>query len=270
MKTDIKFSAIFLLAILLNACATLKMQVDETKTSNFPTNKQISHSFYLIGDAGLSGETESSSAIEAFKEELKKANSANSSAIFLGDNIYPKGLVGKDDDSRADAEKQLNAQIDAVRDFKGKSIFIPGNHDWYSGIKGLKRQEKYIEDALGKNTFQPENGCPIEKVKISDDVVLLVIDSQWYITNWDKHPTMNDNCDIKTRVDFINELSSEIKKARGKTTVIAMHNPMFTNGPHGGQFSFGSHMTPAPVLGTLKNVIRKTGGVSHADLQNKM
>jgi hypothetical protein len=26
--------------------------------------------------------------------------------------------------------------------FQGKTIFIPGNHDWYNGIKGLERQEK--------------------------------------------------------------------------------------------------------------------------------
>ena len=44
---------------------------------------------------------------------------------------------------------------------------------------------------------------------------------------------------------------------------------MFTNGPHGGQYSFSSHLTPLPVLGTLKNVLRKTSGISPADLQNK-
>ena len=43
---------------------------------------------------------------------------------------------------------------------------------------------------------------------------------------------------------------------------------MYTNGSHGGQFSFGSHMKPIPVLGTLKNVIRKTSGVANVDLQN--
>lgn len=64
-------------------------------------------------------------------------------------------------------------------------------------------------------------------------------------------------------------LKDEVKKARGKTTIIAVHHPMFSNGPHGGQYSFGSHMKPLPVLGTLKNVIRRTGGVSNADLNNK-
>lgn len=264
-----KITFLFVVIISLNACATYNSQYKATiKQTAFP-DKKIAHSFYLIGDAGNSPIGSSSEALKAFKSELNKA-SKNSTAIFLGDNIYPKGLPGKKDESRAFAEYQLKAQTSAVKDFKGEAIFIPGNHDWYSnGLKGLKRQEKYIEDALGKNTFLPENGCPIEKVEISDDIVMIIIDSEWYLTNWDKHPTINDDCEIKTRFKFFEELESLIKKARGKTTIIALHHPMFTNGPHGGQYDFVSHLKPIPVLGTLKNILRKTSGVSPADLQNK-
>ena len=264
-----KITFLFVVIIFLNACATYNSQYKATiKQTAFP-DKKIAHSFYLIGDAGNSPIGSSSEALKAFKSELNKA-SKNSTAIFLGDNIYPKGLPGKNNESRAFAEYQLKAQTSAVKDFKGEAIFIPGNHDWYSnGLKGLKRQEKYIEDALGKNTFLPENGCPIEKVEISDDIVMIIIDSEWYLTNWDKHPTINDDCEIKTRFKFFEELESLIKKARGKTTIIALHHPMFTNGPHGGQYDFVSHLKPIPILGTLKNILRKTSGVSPADLQNK-
>ena len=131
--------------------------------------------------------------------------------IFLGDNIYEKGMPSKNNANRAFAEFQLNTQSGAAKDFKGQTIFIPGNHDWYSGLKGLKRQEKYIEDILGKNSFLPENGCPIEKVDISDEVTLIVVDSEWYITDWNKHPTINDECEIKTRVKFFDELEGLIK-----------------------------------------------------------
>ncbi|MCF6347302.1 MAG: metallophosphoesterase [Flavobacteriaceae bacterium] len=258
-----------LFIFLLNACATYNTQINNANiNTQFPT-KEIAHSFYLIGDAGNSELGTSSVALQYFKQELSKA-SENSTAIFLGDNIYPKGLPKKGHENRAFAEHQLNMQTNAVKDFKGNTIFIPGNHDWYAnGLKGLKRQEKYIEDILGKNTFLPENGCPIEKVHISDAIELIVIDSEWYLTNWDKHPTINDDCEIRTKAKFFEELKGLIKKARGKTTLIAMHHPMFTNGPHGGQYSFGSHMKPLPVLGTLKNVLRKTSGVSPADLQNQ-
>ncbi|WP_203255931.1 metallophosphoesterase [Hyunsoonleella ulvae] len=256
------------LIMMLHACATYSPQYNKAaKQPSFP-DKAIAHSFYLIGDAGVSAEAESSQAVASFKAELSRAPK-QSTVIFLGDNIYPKGLPKKGQEGRVSAENQLNAQISAVEDFKGETVFIPGNHDWYSdGLKGLKRQEKYIEDALGKHTFLPENGCPIERVKIGEDIVLIIVDSEWYVTNWDKHPTINDDCAIKTRTKFFDELEGEIKKARGKTTIIAVHHPMFTNGSHGGQYSFKSHMSPLPILGTLKNLIRKTGGVVTVDNQN--
>ena len=167
-------------------------------------------------------------------------------------------------DGRDLAEHRLQVQIDAAKDFKGRRIFIPGNHDWYNGTDGLKRQERFVEDALGKDSFLPENGCPIEKVAISDDIVLILVDSEWYITNWDKHPNINDNCEIKTRNKFLDEFESQIKKARGKTTIVAIHHPMFTNGPHGGQYSAKQWLKPLPLLG---GIVRKTGGVSPSDMQ---
>ena len=265
-----KYSLLILVVFIFNACATLKLQVDEDAILPFPGQKTISHSFYLLGDGGLSPVDSTASAISEFKEELNKANK-HSTAIFLGDNIYPKGLPKKEARGRAFAEHQLNVQIDAVKGFKGNTIFIPGNHDWYSdGVDGLKRQEKYIEGKLGKNTFLPENGCPIERINISDDIVLILLDSEWYLTDWDKHPAMNDNCEIKTRTKFFDEFESEIKKARGKTTIVALHHPIYSNGSHGGQYSFASHMKPIPVLGTLKNIIRKTGGIITVDMQNKL
>lgn len=266
----LKFFVVALtLFLLFNACATFKPQYKSTSIDTSPSETDIEHSFYLIGDGGNSKLGESSKTLEAFKKELSKA-SENSTAIFLGDNIYDRGLPKKNDEKRAFAEHQLNVQTNVVKNFKGQTIFIPGNHDWYSdGLEGLKRQEKYIKDTIGKNTFLPENGCPIKNIHVSDDIELILIDSQWYITNWGKHPTINDDCDIKTRNSFFDEYKSLIKKSRGKTTVVALHHPMYTNGSHGGQFTFGDHMKPLPVLGTLKNVIRKTSGISNADLQNK-
>ncbi len=270
MQVISRIISIFLALLIFNACATFKVQYANKvyQTIEFPDTK-IEHSFYLIGDAGNSPMGSETEALKLFTTELEKA-SKNSTALFLGDNIYPKGLPNKSDPERDFAEHQLNVQINSVKKFKGKAIFIPGNHDWYSdGLKGLKRQEDYVEDHLKKNSFLPQNGCPIEVIDITDNIVLLAIDSEWYLTNWNNHPTMNDECDIKTRVKFFDELEGEIKKADGKTTLIVLHHPMFSNGPHGGQYSFKDHMKPFPILGAIKNIMRKTGGVVTADIQNK-
>ena len=126
-------------------------------------------------------------------------------------------MPSKKDDSRALSEHRLKIQFESVKGFKGNSIFIPGNHDWYAdGAKGLKREQEFVEKHLGKNSFLPKNGCPIKTVDVSDNIVLIIVDSHWYVTNWDRHPTINDNCDIRTRSIFIDEFRSEVKKARGK------------------------------------------------------
>ncbi|PTX63959.1 calcineurin-like phosphoesterase family protein [Kordia periserrulae] len=263
-------TGILILIVLFNACATYKAQYAEKKSvSPFPTEKTIKHTFYLIGDAGNSPLGDKAIALKMMEKELQKA-SKNSTAIFLGDNIYPAGLPKKSSILREFAAHQLDAQTSIVKDFKGRTIFIPGNHDWYSdGLEGLKRQEKYIEDIVGKNTFLPEDGCPIEKIHVSEDIELILLDTQWYITNWDRHPTINDDCEIKTRTKFLEEYSSLIKKARGKTTIVALHHPMYTNGPHNAQYTFKTHLTPIPILGSLKNLIRSTSGTANVDQSHK-
>ena len=108
---------------------------------------------------------------------------------------------------------------------------------------------------------------------MSKDIALIIIDSQWYLENWDDNPTMNNRCEIKTRENFFLEFESLIKKNRGKTTLVALHHPLLTDGAHGGKFSFKQHMAPSngfplPILGTIANFIRKMGGVTAQDVQN--
>ncbi|MGB0891822.1 MAG: metallophosphoesterase [Flavobacteriaceae bacterium] len=259
----------FIAIVLLTGCATYKAQFSKEKTAiTVKNDSDISHSFYLIGDAGNSNLGSVSPALSYLDKHISKSDK-NSTLLFLGDNVYETGIPSKKSKEYPLAKHRIEAQTSIAKKFAGRSIFIPGNHDWYNGLDGLKREEKLVEKALGKNSFLPENGCPLKKVNISKDVVLIIVDTHWYVTNWDNHPKINDNCEIKTRVKFFDEFKGLIKKARGKTTIIAMHHPMFTNGPHGGYYSLKSHMSPLPILGTVKNVLRKTTGITNTDLQNK-
>lgn len=262
------------LLVVLSSCASFNTQVDNTINQNIkkPTS-ELSHQFFLVGDAGNAAINATTPPLLSLEQRLIN-NPERTTVLFLGDNIYPKGLPKKSDPSYALAKHRLETQINAVKNFNGNHIFIPGNHDYYSnGIKGLKRQEKLIENALGKGSFLPENGCPITSVKIGKDIALIIIDSQWYLENWNHNPTMNNRCEIKTREDFFLEFESLIKKNRSKTTIVALHHPLLTDGAHGGKFSFKQHIAPSnkypiPVLGTLTNLIRKMGGVTPQDVQN--
>ncbi|WP_284653224.1 metallophosphoesterase [Flavobacterium terrisoli] len=258
--------------VLLQSCATHQPQYNKNNNKSVTTEATDStnavHTFYLIGDAGNAEMDSTIITLKSLKKKLDKSNK-NATLLFLGDNIYPAGLPKKEDSERKLAEHRLDVQLNIAENFKGKTVFIPGNHDWYNnGLDGLKRQQEYVEKKLGKKSFLPKDGCSIESININEEIILIIVDSQWYITNWDNHPTINEDCEIKTRTQFLEEFRSEIKKARGKTTIVAIHHPMFSNGAHGGKYDFKSHLQPIPILGTLKNLLRKTTGISNADLQN--
>ena len=266
-----------LLLLITFSCATYKPQYtsEEFIATELPA-KRVETKLYLIGDAGYSPPNGMSDALTAFHNYVSDKDTKGHFAIFLGDNIYPEGLPEKGHKYRVSAENALNGQLKSLENFNGTPIFIPGNHDWYSnGLEGLKRQEKFIEDALGKNTFLPEDGCPIESIDVSDTIQLIIVDSEWYIENWNKNPTINDDCEIKTRERFLEELGGEIKKSEKKTTIIAMHHPMYTNGIHGGYYPAYRHLYPSasniplPILASLVTQIRTQGGVSIQDRFNE-
>lgn len=267
----------FLILLLLNACTTYEAQyTNKNDKQNVIPNKEIDKIFYLIGDAGRSPIGGMSPALTALNKYIEDKKTKGDYTLFLGDNVYPAGLPKKNHKNSVSAENALNAQTNSVKNFKGKTIFIPGNHDWYAnGLVGLKDEEKYIEDLLGKNTFLPENGCPLKSVDVSETIQLIIIDTQWYLENWNKHPTVNDDCEIKTRERFFEEVEGALKKAQNKTIIFAMHHPMYTNGIHGGKYALSKHLyplqkkIPLPGIASLLAQLRTQGGVSIQDRYNE-
>ncbi|WDF62430.1 metallophosphoesterase [Flavobacterium sp. KACC 22763] len=262
------------------SCATRKPQygksVSANETENATDTIKIAHTFFLVGDAGNADEEQAQQTLELLHQKLKKANK-KSTLLFLGDNIYPKGFPSdKHPEDKALAETKLTNQLKLTKGFKGKTVVIPGNHDWYSGIKGLERQAdfvaKYLDDKKG---FLPRKSCPIENTKIDSTTTLIAVDSEWFLEDWNDHPTINDNCEIKTREAFFEELEGLLNKNQEKTVVLAIHHPLLSNGTHGGQFSLEKQLfpleqkIPLPVIGSFINLLRKTSGVNPQDIQNK-
>jgi hypothetical protein len=175
---------------------------------------------------------------------------------------------------RGEAEASLNSQIALAGLFSGKTYFIPGNHDWYHGLDGLKEQEKLVTAALGKKAFQPGKGCAVNSVEVTDSITVITADSQWYFANWDNYPTINDDCDIKTREAFFLELESLLNKTKTKRYSLPYTTPLMSGGAHGGQFSFErnfpvAHAYTAACISSLGNLLRSTGGVIDQDLQSR-
>lgn len=255
------YSPLLLLPLLLCSCAVYKKQyskeVKQWDKRVLPADSKIQHTMYLVGDAGKPALKGSTPVLLYLKSQLD-VESKNSSIIFLGDNIYEYGMPPEEEEApRKQAEININAQLDILNEYKGRPIFLPGNHDWRGwGLKGLKEQEKYIETYLNsrkgkadksswENYFLPDDGCSgPEVVELSDQVVVIVIDSQWWLADWDKEPKINEGCEARNRASFKFIFENVIRKYRNKNIVIAMHHPMYTYGSHGGGYSVKQHLFP--------------------------
>src|SRR4051812_4212599 len=80
---------------LMQSCATNHPQFGSKARpfikDNFDNSKSISHTFFLLGDAGMPDEPQSKQLFSILKDRLTKADSS-STLLFLGDNIYPDGM----------------------------------------------------------------------------------------------------------------------------------------------------------------------------------
>ena len=257
---NLRHLPLLLLVVIITSCATL------TTTNLYQENipKEVNTSgvnVFLIGDAGLPEGTEPPKALSSMGKLFSQATE-DDVLLFLGDNIYPKGIPDSIAVNYEDAKFALELQTDIADTFPGTVVFMPGNHDWYSGLDGLKEQEELVEDALGDDTFLPKNGCPIETVEVSDDLAIIVIDTEWYIANWDDYPEINRECgEIDSREKFLEEFRDKLSDYQDRAVVLAMHHPLFTNGPHDGQFKYPFN----PI-----NVLRRTTGVVWEDLQHPL
>jgi len=255
--------------------------------SSAHNNDSISYTLFLIGDVG-DDTLLSSPVLTLLKSQLKEANDVTSAVIFLGDNIYPEGLHKKKHENRTEDETRLNAQLDILVDFKGDIVFLAGNHDWEKdGQKGdnfVRRQEKYIEDYLKKgNIFLPDNACPgPEVVELNDNLVLIIIDTQWWLHKYDKPRGEQDDCVVLDKGGLISQFSDLLKKYKNKNVFIAAHHPLYSNGVHGGKFPVKDHIfpltainkslyLPLPVIGSIYPLYRQMLGnrqdIAHPDYQ---
>jgi predicted phosphodiesterase len=253
---------------------------------NIAELKDIRYTVYLIGDGGEL-DTLGPNGISLLKHHVKNENN-KSAIIFLGDNAYPRGIPAEGHKDRERGELALLEQIKIVENYTGKTFFIPGNHDWDYWSKGgwesIKRQEIFIEEELNRgNTFLPDLGCPGPvEIELTKDILLVIIDTQWWLHKFEKPYGNNEFCDIKNDIDFIERLGEIAENNPDKQIILAGHHPIFSNGNHGGRFTFKDHIfpltaakhflyLPLPVLGSIYPISRKHGStvqdISHPRYQ---
>lgn len=234
----------------------------------------IQQRLFLIGDGG-----ELHNGKQVVVDWLKKNvnwNDTRNSAIYLGDNIYPLGLPMEGEQGYAYYKRVIDSQIDLVRGKKSRAFFVMGNHDWMNGKQGgwqrALNQINYINGLEQENIVaQPTEGCPGPvPIEISDKVVLVMMDSQWFLYLHDK-PGPGSNCTSKTVEEFATELQEIAAMHPNQLLVLVMHHPMYSHGVHGGDYTWKEHLfpftafkknlyIPLPVLGSVYPITRGVFG----------
>lgn len=234
----------------------------------------VAQRIFLIGDAG-----ELKNDAHPVVDWLKKNvdwNDERNTALYLGDNIYPLGMPMEGEPSYAQSKKIIDYQISLVKGKKAKAYFIPGNHDWKNGKLGgwqqILNEFNYINGLELPNVQAwPLDGCPGPvEVEVSDKVVVVLMDSQWFLYVHEK-PGPGSDCTAKTIDEFATELHEILASHPNQLVVLAMHHPMYSAGVHGGDFGWKTHIfpfadaipglyIPLPVLGSIYPVARGVFG----------
>lgn len=244
-----KMGLLLLAACLYASCANYKLNLDKTAkdwNSQALPEKKLDFKVYLIGDAGAPSKSGRSAALELLRQELEKAPK-ESAVVFLGNNAIPDGLPSKKHKHHDRAEQELKAQLEILKGYKGQIIFLPGNYDWAAdGVDGVRRQQKFIEEYLGRtDVFLPGDACSGPEVReLTSKLGLLIIDSQWYMDDWDLQPELNESCEIRSRGQFLQEAEDAAGEFVGKNLLVVAHHPLFGNGWQEDHFAFRDNLYP--------------------------
>jgi len=269
---------VFLAVVFLTGCGLRPQAIylkKGTTTADQLPDQQPSQILFLVGDAGKTPPSQKKPVVLGYVEKELRLT-PNAHLLYLGDNIYPAGLPDSVTNPTAYVKglRSLNDQIETAKACSGKTIFIPGNHDWAidqpEGQACNNRQaEKIHALSKGRMIYLPERSCPGPAViTIDSNLVLIIIDTQWWL-----HPNAKPlaECGLTHENQWFDRLDDTLKKYAGKKIIIAGHHPLFSSGPHNGGYSIKQHLfpltefkkkayVPLPVLGSVYVFMRSLRG----------
>lgn len=217
-------------------CSSLYSQ--ESEESRPDLKDEFTQSIFITANTGGSNDMY---ILDLIAKDAK--NFREPYLLILGNSVQKKGFDKHAKDSLTTKE------LTQISEFNDKAIFTPGNNEWAThGQKGVADLERFIEKS-SEAKFYPGNGSPISKKNLNENTVMITIDSQWYLENWNKNGYINADSEIESRALFFFEFEHLLKKAEDKIKIIAIHHPILTNSRQG----------------LLANI----GGISKQDFQNQ-
>lgn len=262
------------LAVLLfaSACAPARPFVaDELAPFRHAEPRQeasLAHRVILAGALLDGSDSASGDTFVLLRQTLLEAGE-NATFVDLGDLKGPG--------ERVDTETYRRL----LEGFRGQTILTPGERDWAAGIASLNDLERTLEAALGGgDTVLPSGGAPgPEVIEVSDDLVLIVLGTGWWMYPRAKLFGEMDGYDLTERGDVLVRMNELIRKYDDERVVVIGHHPVFSNGRYGGRYPLSDHLfplrraipgayVPLPGLGTLPILARSYLGTSRRDLSH--
>jgi glyoxylase-like metal-dependent hydrolase (beta-lactamase superfamily II) len=244
----------------------------------------IELAIFLIGDAGSSA-YDGEPVLEELALQSDSLRPVRQFVVFLGDNVYPRGVPPLGDPGRDDAEKKIAAQVLAIRKGSAQGLLIPGNHDWdrqgLDGWASILRQDTLVRKFGGNDVrLAPAGGCPGPVVvDLGVHVRLIAMDTQWWLHNDVKPYGDSSPCPTRTYDEVADSLAGALRDKGERHAIVLTHHPLRSGGTHGGSFTLGDHLfplrnfkrwlwVPLPLIGSIYPFARQMG-ISNQDVNGR-
>jgi hypothetical protein len=241
----------------------------------------IELAIFLIGDAG-SKAYDGEPVLGELALQSDSLRPVRQFVVFLGDNVYPRGVPPLGNPNRDDAERKIAAQVLAIRKGSAQGLLIPGNHDWdrqgRDGWNSIRRQDTLVRKFGGKDVrLAPAGGCPgPDVVDLGTHVRLIALDSEWWVHNDVKPYGDTSPCATRTYEEVEDSLEGALRDKGERHAIILTHHPMRSGGIHGGSFTLMDHIfplrnikpwlwVPLPLIGSIYPFARQMG-ISNQDV----
>jgi hypothetical protein len=246
-----------------------------------PSKDSIEIAIFLIGDAGSSA-YDGEPVLHELALQSDSLRPVPQFVVFLGDNVYPRGVPPLGHPNRDDAEKKIAAQVLAIRKGSAQGLLIPGNHDWdrqgRDGWNAIRRQDTLVRKFGGTDVrLAPAGGCPgPDVVDIGEHVRLIAMDSEWWLHNDVKPFGPSSPCPTRTYDEVTDSLAGALRDKGDRHAIVLTHHPLRSGGIHGGTFTLGDHIfplrnfkrwlwVPLPLIGSIYPFARQMG-ISNQDV----
>jgi hypothetical protein len=241
----------------------------------------IELAIFLIGDAGSSA-YDGEPVLHELALQSDSLRPVRQFVVFLGDNVYPRGVPPLGHPNRDDAERKIAAQVLAIRKGSAQGLLIPGNHDWdrqgRDGWNSIRRQDTLVRKFGGQDVrLAPAGGCPgPDVVDLGAHVRLIALDSEWWVHNDVKPYGDSSPCPTRTYDEVADSLDGALRDKGERHAIVLTHHPMRSGGIHGGSFTVMDHIfplrnvkpwlwVPLPLIGSIYPFARQMG-ISNQDV----